>query len=155
MADKRRVAAGRHAPRVPNGGSIVRSPTPCPTLLASFRVQDHEGRPIAGAEADIWHASPVGLRENQDPEQAERERKVIPQLSRTFPATELEDAYAIQGLWAQARAAQGAAGPAPRWRRTASSRKPASRPRSWATRPPASRGSSTSWRLRAPGVSFV
>ena len=30
--------------------------------------------------------------------QAERERKVIPQLSRTFPNIELVDAYAIQGL---------------------------------------------------------
>jgi len=29
------------------------------------------GRPIAGAEVDVWHASPVGLYENQDPEQAE------------------------------------------------------------------------------------
>ena len=28
-------------------------------------------RPIAGAEVDIWHASPVGLYENQDPEQAD------------------------------------------------------------------------------------
>ena len=40
--------------------------------------------------------------------QAERELKPIPQLSRTFPNIELVDAYAIQGLWAQARVAQGA-----------------------------------------------
>ena len=26
---------------------------------------------MAGAEVDVWHASPVGLYENQDPEQAE------------------------------------------------------------------------------------
>lgn len=39
---------------------------------------------------------------------AERERKVIPQLSHTFPSIELVDAYAIQGLWAQERVAQGA-----------------------------------------------
>ena len=39
---------------------------------------------------------------------AERELKPIPQLSRTFPGIELVDAYAIQGLWAQARVAQGA-----------------------------------------------
>ena len=32
---------------------------------------DAAGQPIAGAEVDIWHASPVGLYENQDPEQAE------------------------------------------------------------------------------------
>ena len=39
---------------------------------------------------------------------AERELKPIPQLSRTFPGIELVDAYAIQGLWAKARDAQGA-----------------------------------------------
>jgi 2-oxo-hept-3-ene-1,7-dioate hydratase len=39
---------------------------------------------------------------------AERERKVIPQLSRTFPEIEIEDAYAIQRYWAEARVAEGA-----------------------------------------------
>ena len=39
---------------------------------------------------------------------ADRERRVIPQLSRTFPNIELEDAYAIQGMWAQKRIADGA-----------------------------------------------
>lgn len=39
---------------------------------------------------------------------AERERRAIPQLSRTFPGIELEDAYAIQGLWAEMHVAQGA-----------------------------------------------
>ena len=39
---------------------------------------------------------------------AERERKVVPQLSRTFPNIEIEDAYAIQRLWAEGRIAQGA-----------------------------------------------
>jgi catechol 1,2-dioxygenase len=60
-----------HSPRVENGGSIVRSDTPGPALFVSARVVDHAGDPIAGAEVDIWHASPVGLYENQDPEQAE------------------------------------------------------------------------------------
>ena len=32
---------------------------------------DGHGSPIAGAEVDVWHASPVGLYENQDPDQAE------------------------------------------------------------------------------------
>lgn len=59
------------SPRVENGGSIIRSDTPGPTLFATFRVQDREGRPIAGAEIDIWHSSPVGLYENQDPDQAD------------------------------------------------------------------------------------
>ena len=60
-----------HSPRVPNGGSIVRSDTPGPPLLVECRVEDRSGRPIAGAEVDIWHSSPVGLYENQDPGQAE------------------------------------------------------------------------------------
>jgi catechol 1,2-dioxygenase len=60
-----------HSPRVANGGSIVRSDTPGPTLFANFTVQDRQGRPIVGAEIDIWHSSPVGLYENQDPDQAD------------------------------------------------------------------------------------
>lgn len=60
-----------NSPRVANGGSIVRSDTPGPALFVRGRVVDKAGRPIAGAEIDIWHASPVGLYENQDPEQAE------------------------------------------------------------------------------------
>jgi 2-oxo-hept-3-ene-1,7-dioate hydratase len=39
---------------------------------------------------------------------AERERKPIPQLSRTFPNMEIEDAYAVQRLWAEERIAKGA-----------------------------------------------
>jgi 2-oxo-hept-3-ene-1,7-dioate hydratase len=39
---------------------------------------------------------------------AERDRKAIPQLSRTFPSMEIEDAYRIQDLWAEARIAKGA-----------------------------------------------
>jgi catechol 1,2-dioxygenase len=60
-----------HSPRVPNGGSIIRSDTPGPTMLVSFRIEDQQGQPIEGAEVDIWHSSPVGLYENQDPEQAD------------------------------------------------------------------------------------
>src|SRR5689334_296999 len=60
-----------HSPRVPNGGSIVRSDTPGPTMFVSFRIEDQEGRPIEGAEVDIWHSSPVGLYENQDAAQAD------------------------------------------------------------------------------------
>lgn len=60
-----------NSPRVANGGTIVRSDTPGEPLFVSARVVDGAGRPIAGAEVDVWHASPVGLYENQDPEQAE------------------------------------------------------------------------------------
>ena len=60
-----------NSPRVENGGTILRSETPGTPLFVSGRVVDGEGTPVAGAEVDVWHASPVGLYENQDPEQAE------------------------------------------------------------------------------------
>lgn len=60
-----------NSPRVENGGSIVRSETPGAPLFVNSRVVDKDGRPVAGAEVDVWHASPVGLYENQDPEQAD------------------------------------------------------------------------------------
>lgn len=60
-----------HVPRVPNGGTLLRSPTPGPRLYVRGRVQDRDGRPLAGADVDVWHSSPVGLYEQQDPEQAE------------------------------------------------------------------------------------
>jgi catechol 1,2-dioxygenase len=60
-----------NSPAVPNGGTIIRSDTPGDPLLVNARVQDAAGNPVVGAEVDVWHASPVGLYENQDPEQAE------------------------------------------------------------------------------------
>jgi catechol 1,2-dioxygenase len=60
-----------NSPRVENGGSIVRSETPGAPLFVSARVIDRDGRPVTGAEIDVWHASPVGLYENQDPDQAD------------------------------------------------------------------------------------
>src|SRR6266700_856381 len=59
------------SPRVSNGGSIVRSDTPGAALYVSGVVVDRGGDPIAGAEVDVWHASPVGLYENQDSGQAD------------------------------------------------------------------------------------
>src|SRR5215469_1860308 len=59
------------SPRTENGGSLLRSPTPGPALYFRGWVREPDGKPIAGAEVDVWHASPVGLYENQDPEQAE------------------------------------------------------------------------------------
>ncbi len=60
-----------HSPRTNNGDSIVRSDTPGAPLLVNARVLDTASQPISGAEVDIWHASPVGFYENQDPSQAE------------------------------------------------------------------------------------
>jgi catechol 1,2-dioxygenase len=60
-----------NSPRVENGGSIVRSETPGAPLFVTGRVVDGQGRPVAGAEVDVWHASPVGFYENQDTGQAD------------------------------------------------------------------------------------
>lgn len=59
-----------HSPPTENGGSIVRSPTPGPPLFVTARVRDIAGRSIAGAEVDVWHSSPEGFYEQQDPKQA-------------------------------------------------------------------------------------
>jgi catechol 1,2-dioxygenase len=58
-----------NSPRVDNGGSIIRSDTPGPALFMTAVVHDSSGAPVADAEVDIWHSSPVGLYENQDPAQ--------------------------------------------------------------------------------------
>src|SRR5262249_31297037 len=60
-----------HSPQTPNGGSIVRSPTPGPALFVDATFRDAQGRPIAGVEVDVWHSSPEGFYENQDPVQAD------------------------------------------------------------------------------------
>ena len=58
-----------NSPRVENGGSIIRSDTPGPALFMNAQVLNKQGEPVVGAEVDIWHSSPIGLYENQDPEQ--------------------------------------------------------------------------------------
>jgi hydroxyquinol 1,2-dioxygenase len=60
-----------HSPPTANGGSIVRSPTPGSALFVDAAFRDVEGKPIAGAEVDIWQSSPEGFYENQDPTQAD------------------------------------------------------------------------------------
>jgi protocatechuate 3,4-dioxygenase beta subunit len=54
-----------------SGDTLVRSPTPGPELVVHACLEDGSGRPVAGAEIDVWHSSPEGLYENQDPGQAE------------------------------------------------------------------------------------
>jgi protocatechuate 3,4-dioxygenase beta subunit len=60
-----------NSPRTENGGSIVRSPTPGPALFVKAFVRDQNGKPIEGAEVDVWHSSPEGFYEQQDPKQAD------------------------------------------------------------------------------------
>jgi catechol 1,2-dioxygenase len=60
-----------HSPPTPNGGSIVRSPTPGAALFVNAWFKDVAGAPVAGAEVDVWQSSPEGYYENQDPVQAD------------------------------------------------------------------------------------
>ncbi len=60
-----------HSPVTPNGGSIIRSATPGTPLFVEASFRDRDGKPIAGAEVDIWHSSTEGFYENQDPAQAD------------------------------------------------------------------------------------
>jgi len=59
------------SPPTKNGDGIVRSPTPGPALFVNARFCDRSGKPIAGAEVDVWQSSPEGFYENQDPMQAD------------------------------------------------------------------------------------
>lgn len=59
------------SPPTENGASIVRSPTPGPPLYVTARVRDTAGEMVAGAEVDVWHSSPEGFYESQDPAQAD------------------------------------------------------------------------------------
>jgi len=59
------------SPHTPNDGSIIRSPTPGPELFMKAWVKDVNGKPIEGAEVDVWHSSTEGYYENQDPAQAD------------------------------------------------------------------------------------
>src|SRR3546814_12829229 len=59
-----------HSPPVANGESIIRTETEGDPFFMTGRVVDTSGRPIAGAEIDIWHSSPGGHYENEDESQA-------------------------------------------------------------------------------------
>jgi catechol 1,2-dioxygenase len=59
------------SPVMANGDSIVRSPTPGLPIFVKAWVRDRQGRPVEGAEVDVWHSSAEGFYENQDPAQAD------------------------------------------------------------------------------------
>ncbi|CAN0388205.1 unnamed protein product, partial [Phaeothamnion confervicola] len=59
------------SPRTENGGSLLRSPTPGVALFVEAFVKDRSGRPVVGAEIDVWHCNDEGYYENQDPSQAD------------------------------------------------------------------------------------
>jgi hydroxyquinol 1,2-dioxygenase len=60
-----------NSPKTRNGDTIVRSKTPGVPIFVAAWVRDRDGRPIEGAEVDVWHTSGEGLYENQDPAQAD------------------------------------------------------------------------------------
>jgi catechol 1,2-dioxygenase len=59
------------SPRLANGASIVRSPTAGAPIFVNAWVRDAQGRPVAGADVEVWHTSAEGFYENQDPGQAD------------------------------------------------------------------------------------
>ncbi|WP_408593906.1 dioxygenase [Limnohabitans sp.] len=60
-----------NAPVCQPGDNIVRSETPGITMEVRGVVYDAHGKPLPNAKVDVWQASPVGLYENQDPNQAD------------------------------------------------------------------------------------
>ncbi len=60
-----------NSPATQNGASIVRSATPGPAIFVNCWVRNQSGEPITGSEVDVWHSSPEGFYEQQDPKQAD------------------------------------------------------------------------------------
>ncbi|WP_028219792.1 dioxygenase family protein [Paraburkholderia oxyphila] len=58
-----------NSPRCELGANISRHETGALPMFVSGYVRDEDGEPLSGATVDVWQASPVGLYENQDPEQ--------------------------------------------------------------------------------------
>ncbi|HXZ08472.1 MAG TPA: dioxygenase [Paraburkholderia sp.] len=58
-----------NSPEYADGASIVAHGSPGSPLFVQCRVVNSAGSPVADAMVDVWQASPVGLYENQDPEQ--------------------------------------------------------------------------------------
>jgi catechol 1,2-dioxygenase len=80
-----------NAPVLPNGSSIVQGGVAGETVRVEGRVTGPDGKPIAGAEVDVWETSPNGLYEQQDPEQPDMNL-------RGLFRTDAEGRYAFQCL---------------------------------------------------------
>ena len=59
------------APQFENGANIAADGSPGKPLFVRAKVLNTRREPIAGAQVEVWQASPIGLYENQDPEQPE------------------------------------------------------------------------------------
>jgi protocatechuate 3,4-dioxygenase beta subunit len=58
-----------NSPEYADGASIVAEGSPGSPLFVRCRVVNTASAPVKNAMVDVWQASPVGLYENQDPEQ--------------------------------------------------------------------------------------
>lgn len=61
-----------NAPRYACGDCVVQDDAPGLPLFVSGTVRGTDGKPLPGALVEIWQASPVGLYDNQDPTQPDR-----------------------------------------------------------------------------------
>ena len=59
------------SPSLPNGASLLKSPSLGVPIFVEASVQDAEGRPVEAASVDVWHSSAEGFYENQDPAEAD------------------------------------------------------------------------------------
>jgi protocatechuate 3,4-dioxygenase beta subunit len=59
------------APQIENGANIAAAGSPGKPLFVRAKVLNTRREPISGAHVDVWQASPIGLYENQDPDQPE------------------------------------------------------------------------------------
>ncbi|SDP60249.1 catechol 1,2-dioxygenase [Ralstonia sp. 25mfcol4.1] len=61
-----------NAPRYDCGDCVVQDNPPGLPLFVSGKVRATDGSTLAGAMVEVWQASPVGLYDNQDPQQPDR-----------------------------------------------------------------------------------
>lgn len=88
----------RNAPLCASGDCIARGDTPGLPLEVRGTVYGAHGRPLAGAEVDVWQASPIGLYENQDETQPDmnlRGRFATDEKGRHFLRTVLPAGYPV------------------------------------------------------------
>ena len=60
-----------NSPRTKNGDTIIRSPTPGIPMFVRATFTDTAGKPLEGAEVDVWQSNFEGLYENQDETQVD------------------------------------------------------------------------------------
>ncbi|VVT58925.1 uncharacterized protein SAPINGB_P006453 [Magnusiomyces paraingens] len=58
-----------NSPKYPYGASIIQKDLGGQKAWVHGRVTDTNGKPLEGAELEVWHTAPNGLYEQQDPEQ--------------------------------------------------------------------------------------